>query len=139
MNSGGNMWGGGMMGPGMMSGGMGMTGPMMGFDLSDEQVEQMTEMHEERVREHAERMADLPALQYRLNRELSRDDPDAERVGELFLEIHQQGRQLMRDRTAMEQQMMQILTEEQREQMQEMWGPMSTEGGRRGTMPMHNR
>ena len=129
------MMGPGGMGGGMMSGGMGMMGPMSNLDLSDEQIEKMTEMHKRMARKRADMMAEMPAVRYRLDRELAKDKPDAERVGELFLQMQKQRRQLMQDRMEMRQQMMQTLTKEQRKQMKEMMENMRM-GGMGDGMPM---
>jgi Spy/CpxP family protein refolding chaperone len=135
--SGMGMMGGGM-GGGMMSGGMGMMGPMSNLDLSDEQIEKMTEMHKRMARKHADMMAEMPAVRYRLNRELAKDKPDAERVGELFLQMQKQHRRLMQDRMKMRKKMMQALTKDQRKQMREMMEnrPSKRMGGMGGGMPM---
>ncbi|MFB6261405.1 MAG: Spy/CpxP family protein refolding chaperone [Thiohalorhabdaceae bacterium] len=132
------MMGGGMMGPGMMSGGMGMMGPMSSLALSDEQIQNMTEMHKQMAREHADMMGDMPAMRYRLSRELAKDEPDAEQVGELFLQMQKKRRQLMQDRMKMRQQMMEMLSKEQRQQMMENMRQMR-KGGGSGKMPMQNR
>ena len=107
-------------------------------DPTDEQIEKMTEMHKRMARKRADMMAEMPAVRYRLDRELAKDKPDAERVGELFLQMQKQRRQLMQDRMKMRQQMMQTLTKEQRQQMMENMGQMG-KGGGSGNMPMQNR
>lgn len=128
----------GKMGGGMMSGGMGMMGPMSSLDLSDEQIQHMTEVHKQMAREHADMMGDMPAMRYRLSRELAKDEPDAERVGELFLQMQKKRRELMQDRMKMRQQMMEMLSKEQRQQMMENMRQMR-KGGGSGNMPMQNR
>jgi len=130
----------GKMGGGMMSGGMGMMGPMSSLDLSDEQIQHMTEVHKQMAREHADMMGDMPAMRYRLSRELAKDEPDAERVGELFLQMQKKRRELMQDRMKMRQQMMEMLSKEQRQQMMENMRQMRKGGGGgSGNMPMQNR
>ncbi|MEF8793214.1 Spy/CpxP family protein refolding chaperone [Thiohalorhabdus sp.] len=145
MGQGQGMMGGGMMGPGMMSGGMGMMGPgpMARLDLDRNQVEQMNEIHKEMASKCADRMGDMRLRRWELSQELAKDEPSAQKVGKLFLQVRKNRQQFMQERKEGMQQMMQNLSEEQREQMQERMQNMRQMrmGGDSGSgnMPMHNR
>ena len=129
----------GMMGGGMMSGGMGMgMATMHALDLDRDQVRKMTQIHKELAQKHAGMRADVQELQWELSQEMAKERPSAKRVGNLYEQIFKQRRQLIQDRVEARNQMMDALSDKQREQWQQMMENMRQMrmGGMGGNMPM---
>jgi len=115
------MMNGGMMGQGMMGGGMGMgMATMHALDLDRDQVRRMTQIHKELAQKHAGMRADIQQLQWELSRELAKEKPSPEEVGDLYQKIFDQRRQLIQDRIRARNRMMDALSDEQRQQWRQM-------------------
>jgi len=116
----GMMMGGGGMGM-MGGGGMGMgMATMHALDLDRDQVRKMTRIHKELAQKHAGMRADIQELRWELSREMTKERPSPERVGELSDRIFQQRRQLIQDRVEARNRMMDALSESQRQQWRRM-------------------
>jgi Spy/CpxP family protein refolding chaperone len=115
--------------PGMMAGGMGMMegrGMAMGMatmhalDLDRDQVRKMTQIHKELAQKHAGMRAEIQELQWELSQEMAKEKPSAKRVGNLYEQIFKQRRQLIQDRVEARNNMMDALSDNQRQQWRRM-------------------
>jgi len=109
-----------MMGPGMMNGmGMGMA-TMHALDLDREQVRKMTQIHKELAQKNAGMQAELQEHQWELSRELAKERPSPEKVGELYEQMAQKRKAMIQERVRARNEMQEALSEEQRERFREM-------------------
>lgn len=127
------MGGQGGMGPGMMMGGqggmmpcpmMGGMGPMSGM-LDEQQMSTMREMRQEHRATQLERMGEMMNLRDDMMHIMQAERPDPEEVKALHGQMASLHGDMMADKVRMHNQMQDLLTDEQREQM-------------RGSMPRHH-
>ncbi|MDR5884949.1 hypothetical protein [Vreelandella janggokensis] len=130
---GGMMGGQSGMGPGMMMGGqggmmpcpmMGGMGPMSGI-LDDEQMSSMREMRQEHRSTQLERMGEMMNLSDDMMIIMQAERPDPEEVKALHGQMANLHGDMMADKVSMHNQMQDLLTDEQRQQM-------------KGNMPSHH-
>ncbi|CAM4303567.1 periplasmic heavy metal sensor [Vreelandella rituensis] len=135
MGSGMMMGGQGGMGPGMMIGGQGgmMPCPMMGGMgpmssmagmLDEQQMSTMREMRQEHRAAQLQRMGEMMNLRDDMMQIMQAERPDPEEVKALHGQMANLRGEMMADKVRMHNQMQDLLTDEQREQM-------------RGSMPRH--
>jgi len=123
----------GMMGSGMMN--QGMMGMMMGdddevcpgmaggalaidaIDLTQEQRDQVRAIRDQLRREHWDTMGQIMEKRAQLRDLYDAKQPDPERIGEVFNEIAQLRRQMLETQIRAENQMRNLLTDQQREQL----------------------
>ncbi|SFU96182.1 Spy/CpxP family protein refolding chaperone [Halomonas korlensis] len=118
MNSGMMMGGqGGMMPCPMMSGMGGMSG-MAGM-LDEEQQNSLREMRQEHRTSHFERMAEMMNLRDDMMLLMQAERPDPEEVKALHGQMATLHGEMMADKVRMHNQMQDLLTDEQREQMKQ--------------------
>jgi len=123
----------GMMGEGMMSGGM-MGGGMMGGDmmgsgaqggmlsklnLNDEQRQKVLAIQEEHRKKNWAAMGEVQAEQYKLRSLYGADKIDADKVAEQQKKVDELRRQLLKSRVETHNQVIAILTPEQRKLLRE--------------------
>ncbi|MFA7097093.1 MAG: Spy/CpxP family protein refolding chaperone [Gammaproteobacteria bacterium] len=128
----------GMMGPGMMGPGTGygmgygpgmrgpwgggMMGPMGGFamlDLSDQQQQEIDKIRQETFRKHFDLRQQIFNERQNLRRLLLQDKPDPKAVGAEYDKIAQLRRQMIESRVEAQNRMEAVLTQEQRQQLQQ--------------------
>ncbi len=151
----GMMWGGGGYGPGMMGGyggygvgpgmmggygGYGMgpgmmgLGPLGNLDLSDEQRTKINKIFDTEQKQHWAIMGQMMEEQNKLRDLYSVDEPDPKKVGAAYGQIAKMRQQMLETHVQASNQVQQVLTKEQREQLREWnrggWG--SDRGSRRG-------
>lgn len=141
----------GMMGgygPGMMGGGYGMgmmggyghgmmggygMGPMYGLDLSKEQRDKINAIHDDLRKQNWQRMGKMMDAMARMRELYQSDTPDPKAVGKAFAEISDIKRQMLEARVAAHNELNKVLTDDQRQQLRQMWhgGParMPAQGG----------
>jgi Spy/CpxP family protein refolding chaperone len=149
----GMMGGGGMMGPGMMggqggmgmgpgmSGGMGMMGGMgMGMgpfamlDLTDEQRTKIAKIQEDVRKRHWNTQGKILDEQARLSELYAAEKPDSKQVGQAYSNMAKLQQEVIEANVQAQNQMLDVLTKEQREQLSQMrrgvWGqgPMGGRG-----------
>ncbi|BAU49828.1 hypothetical protein SVA_3280 [Sulfurifustis variabilis] len=119
-------WGGGMMGPGMMGPGtmdqewaMGGTAPFEALDLSDEQRGQIARIRDAERRKHWNVAGQIMDQQSRLRGLYEADQPDPKQVGQVYADISQLRRQMVETHVAADNEIQQLLTQEQREQLKQ--------------------
>ena len=113
----------GMMGPGMMHGGMmgGMGMEVMeALDLSQEQVQELAQIRREMAQKHGGMRADLMEQRWQLHRELDKERPDPEKVGDLYGQMAELRQQMVQDRVSAMNRFREALSEEQRKKFREM-------------------
>ncbi len=128
----------GMMGGGMHGGGMGMAGTgmrdgmgmMQGLDLDDEQQAQLRERRSEHRHQQFSRMAEMMDLREEMHALMHSERPDPDAVRELHGHMADLHGDMMADRIRLRNDMQDMLTDEQREHMQERRGGMGGERGR---------
>jgi Spy/CpxP family protein refolding chaperone len=138
---------GGMMGPGMMGGGYGHMGMMGGYgmgmlDLTADQQAKINKIFDDKRKQHWAIMGKMMEEQNKL-RDLSNvDKPDPKKIGAVYAEIAKLQQQMIESHVQATNQMQDILTKEQRDQLRQ-WhrggrgtgeGPRGPAGGQRGTM-----
>jgi len=142
----GMMWGGGGYGPGMMGGygGYGMGPGMMGYgalnglDLSDEQRAKIDKIFDAERKQHWGIMGQMLEEQNKLRDLYNADQPDPKKVGAAYGQIAKLRQQMLETHVQASNQMQQVLTKEQREQLQQWrrggwgWGPRGPAGGKPG-------
>ncbi len=119
----------GMMGPGMM--GPGMTGPGLGMmpgmtvtdflnlpGLTDKQREDIRTVEREARREHREALLDMMDARDDFADALAADRPDPERIAQLHEAMSQKQREMIKLSIETRNRIYDLLTEEQREQLQ---------------------
>ena len=138
--------GGGMMGPGM--GGMGMMGmgpgagmgmhPFAMLDLTSDQRTKLGKIQDETRKRHWDLMGKLFDEQARLRDVYATERPDPKQVGQVYGNIAKLQQQMAEIATDAHNRMFDVLTKEQRDQLQQMrrgmMGPGST-GMRGGAAP----
>ncbi|XKH61637.1 Spy/CpxP family protein refolding chaperone [Halomonas sediminis] len=117
------MGGQGGMGPGMMMGGQGGMGPgmMMGNMaeiLDEEQLSSLREMRQAHRSTQFERMGEMMNLRDDMMSLMRAERPDPEEVKALHGQMATLRGEMMADKVRMHNQMQDLLTDEQREQMQ---------------------
>ncbi|MWJ28123.1 periplasmic heavy metal sensor [Halomonas sp. ZH2S] len=116
------MGGQGGMGPGMMMGGQGGMGSgMMGNMaeiLDEEQLSSLREMRQEHRSAQFERMGEMMNLRDDMMSLMRAERPDPEEVKALHGQMATLRGEMMADKVRMHNQMQDLLTDEQREQMQ---------------------
>lgn len=146
----GMMWGGGYggygMGPGMMWGGAYGMGPgmMMGYgalnglDLSAEQRAKIDKIFDGEQKQHWGIMGQMMEEQSKLRDLYNADQPDPKKVGAVYGQIAKLRQQMLETHVQASNQMQQVLTKEQREQLQQWrrggwgWGPRGPAAGKPG-------
>jgi len=138
---------GGMMGPGMIGGGYGHMGMMGGYgmgmlDLTADQQAKINKIFDDKRKQHWAIMGKMMEEQNKL-RDLSNvDKPDPKKIGAVYAEIAKLQQQMIESHVQATNQMQDILTKEQRDQLRQ-WhrggrgtgeGPRGPAGGQRGTM-----
>ncbi|MFP4696292.1 Spy/CpxP family protein refolding chaperone [Thiohalospira sp.] len=103
---------------GMMGMGLGPRA-MHDLDLNRSQVRNITRSRREAAGEGARVMAELQEHHWELNRAMAEDEPDAERIGQLHLQIRENQQELARIQQQTHERIMKTLSDEQREQLQE--------------------
>lgn len=128
----GTMHGSGMMGgPGMMMGGHGMMGHMgsMGgmtpamavrLGLSEEQMDQVHQIRDDRMGEHWNLMRQMHGSMQGLMSVWSQPDPDPSEVGAMYAQVSEIKRKMIELRAEMRRAVRDVLTAEQRERLDEM-------------------
>jgi len=144
-------YGGYGMGPGMMGGyggGYGMGPGMMGFgplgslDLNDEQRAKIDKIIETERKQHWSTMGKMLDVQNKLRYLYAADEPDPKKVGAVYGELAKLQQQMLETHVRASNQVHQVLTKEQREQLRQWnrggwgpgWGPRRGPSGRNGTM-----
>lgn len=116
-------WGGGIMGPGMMDEEWGMTmggvAPFEALDLSDEQRGEIARIRDEERRNHWDAMGKIMDQRSRLRGLYDADQPDPKKVGEVYADMSNLRRQMVETHVAANNEIQQILTKEQREQLKQ--------------------
>ncbi|SFD84324.1 Heavy-metal resistance [Thiohalospira halophila DSM 15071] len=104
----------------MMGMGTGM-GPQTMHDLglSRAQVRNIIQIRQESAGEGARLMAEIQERHWELTRAMAADDPDAERIGQLHLQIRERQQELARTQQQTHDRVMETLSDEQRERLQE--------------------
>ena len=129
---GGGMMGGMGMGPG---GGMGMgmmgMGPVSMLDLSDEQRDKIDKIFDAERKQHWSVMGKMMDVQNKLRDLYKTDQPDPKKVGAVYGEIAKLHQQMIEAHVQASNQMQQVLTKEQREQLRQ-WNRGGWGGGPRG-------
>ncbi len=120
------MMGGGMMGPGM---GMGMH-PLEMLDLTDDQRAKLVKIQDETRKRHWDLMGKLFDEQARLRDVYATERPDPKQVGQVYGNIAKLQQQMAEIATDAHNRMFDLLTKEQRDQLQQwrrggMMGPGS--------------
>jgi len=123
---------GGMMGPGMMGGGyggmgmMGMGPGMMGgyggfngLNLSDEQRAKIDKIFDAERKQHWSVMGKMMDEQNKLRDLYAQETPDPKKVGAVYGEIAKLRQQMIEAHVQASNQMQQVLTKEQREQLRQ--------------------
>ncbi|MEX2162989.1 MAG: Spy/CpxP family protein refolding chaperone [Sulfuricaulis sp.] len=127
----------GMMGPGMMG-----LGPLGSLDLSDEQRTKINKISDTQQQQHWAIMGKMMEGQNKLRDLYAADKPDPKKVGAVYGEIGKLQQQMIESHVQATNQMQDILTKEQRDQLRQ-WhrggrgtgeGPRGPAGGQRGTM-----
>ena len=108
------MMGGGMMGPGMM----GQQGMMSGM-LNEQQQREMREMRQEYRSAHFQRMGEMMNLRDDMMELMQGERPDPEEVQALHGEMATLRGEMLADQVRMRNQMQDLLTDEQREQLRQ--------------------
>jgi Spy/CpxP family protein refolding chaperone len=130
----GTMWGGGGYGPGMMGGygGYGMGPGTMGFgplgslDLSDEQRAKINKIMDAEQKQRWAIMGQMMEEQNKMRDLYSVDEPDPKKVGAAYGQIAKLRQQMIEADVQSSNQVRQVLTKEQREQLRQWrggWGP----------------
>jgi Spy/CpxP family protein refolding chaperone len=127
MMGGPGMMGGGFgMGPGMMGGGFGMD-PLYALNLTDEQRAKVEKILDEERKKHWDTAGKMMEEQNRLRDLYQEDTPDPKKVGAVYGSIAKLQQQMVENHIQARNQVQQILTKEQREQLQQWrrggWGP----------------
>ncbi|MGE5241359.1 MAG: Spy/CpxP family protein refolding chaperone [Bacteroidota bacterium] len=137
------------MGPGMMGGygGYGMGPGMMGYgalnglDLSDEQRSKIDKIFDAERKQHWGIMGQMLEEQNKLRDLYNADQPDPKKVGAAYGQIAKLRQQMLETHVQASNQMQQVLTKEQREQLQQWrrggwgWGPRGPGAGRQPGTP----
>ena len=137
------------MGPGMMGGGYGMGPGMMGggygalngLDLSDEQRAKIDKIFDTERKQHWAIMGQMFEEQNKLRDLYNADEPDPKKVGALYGQIAKLRQQMLETHVQASNQMQQVLTKEQREQLRQWrrggwgWGPRGPAAGKPGAGP----
>ena len=142
---------GGMMGPGMMGGGYGGMGMMGGhgmgmLDLTADQQAKLNKIFDDKRKQHWAIMGKMMEEQSKLRDLYTADKPDPKKVGAVYGEIGKLQQQMIESHVQATNQMQDILTKEQRDQLRQWhrggWGPgegpRGPAGGQRGTMGSGN-
>jgi len=137
----GMMGGYGGMGPGMMGGGYGMgPGMMMGYgalnglDLSDEQRAKIDKIFDAERKQHWSVMGKMMDEQSKLRDLYAQETPDPKKVGAVYGEMAKLRQQMIETHVQASNEMQQVLTKEQREQLRQWnrggwgWGPRAPAG-----------
>jgi len=80
----------------------------------------MTQIHKELAQKNAGMQAELQEHQWELSRELAKERPSPEKVGELYEQMAQKRKAMIQERIRARNEMQEALTEEQRERFREM-------------------
>ena len=134
------------MGPGMMGGygGYGMGPGMMGYgalnglDLSDEQRSKIDKIFDAERKQHWGIMGQMLEAQNKLRDLYNADQPDPKKVGAAYGQIAKLRQQMLETHVQASNQVQQVLTKEQREQLQQWrrggwgWGQRGPAAGRPG-------
>lgn len=130
----GMMQGGGMMGgPGMMMGGPGMMGHMgsMGgmtpytavmLGLSEEQLDQVQQIRDDRMGDYWNLMRQMHGSMQGLMSVWSQPDPEPSEVGAMYARVSEVKRKMIELQAEMRRAFRDVLTDEQRERLDEMRG-----------------
>lgn len=114
------MMGPGMMGPGMMQGGVGpYASGVLGLD--DGQRERLEAIQRENAREHWQLMQEMHEHARAMMELRSGDEVDPEALGRTFDEFAAVHRRMLVQQARMHNRMRDVLTEEQRERLRQMW------------------
>lgn len=115
----------GMMGPGMMSPGMmqGGVGPYASgvLGLDDGQRERLEAIQRENAREHWQLMQEMHEHARAMMELRTGDEVDPEALGRAFDEVAAVHRRMLVQQARMHNRMRDVLTEEQRERLRQMW------------------
>ena len=108
------------MGPGMM--GQGMMGPYMSgvLGLSAEQREQLEGIQRENAGEHWQMMQEMQQHRRNMMEAYGQEAPDPGKVGDAFSRMMETRRDMIEQQVRMQNRMREVLTDEQRRQLQEM-------------------
>ncbi|MHB8623264.1 MAG: Spy/CpxP family protein refolding chaperone [Sulfuricaulis sp.] len=125
------MMGGYGMGPGMMGSGMGPgmmgSGPFENLDLSDDQRSKLNHISDAERKQHWDIMGQMMEAQNKLRDLYAVEEPDPKKVGEVYGTIGQLQQQMIETHVQANNEMLEVLTKEQREQLQQehhgAWGP----------------
>jgi len=127
-------YGGYGMGPGMMGGyGMMGFGPLGSLDLSGEQRARINKIIDAEQKQHWAVMGKMMEQQNKMRDLYSADEPDPKKVGAVYGEMAKLQQQMLETHVQASNQVQQVLTKEQREQLRE-WnrGEWGTGRGPRG-------
>jgi Spy/CpxP family protein refolding chaperone len=120
--------GGGMMGGGMMGYGYGQQGGgvFAGINLTEEQRQKVLSVQEEHRQKNWAAMGEVRAEQYKLRSLYGADKVDADKVTEQQKKVDELRRQMLKSRVEAHNQMVAILTPEQRKELRARapWWPM---------------
>ncbi|BAU49265.1 hypothetical protein SVA_2717 [Sulfurifustis variabilis] len=122
------------MGPGMM-GGMGMgwgpgtgAGPFAMLDLSDEQRQRIAKIQEDVRKRHWNTQGKILEEQARLSELYGAEKPDAKQIGQAYGNIAKLQQEIIEGNVQAQNQMLDVLTKEQREQLTQ-WRRGMARGG----------
>ena len=128
----GMMGGGYGMGPGMMMG----YGALNGLDLSDEQRAKIDKIFDAERKQHWSVMGKMMDEQNKLRDLYAQETPDPKKVGAVYGEIAKLRQQMIETHVQASNEMQQVLTKEQREQLRQWnrggWGPRGPAAGKPG-------
>lgn len=127
----GMMWGGGYGGYGMGPGMMGGYGAFNGLNLSDEQRAKIEKIFDTERNQHWAIMGKMLEEQNKLRDLYNADEPDPKKVGAAYGQIAKLRQQMLETHVQASNQAQQVLTKEQREQLQQ-WRRGGWGWGRRG-------
>jgi Spy/CpxP family protein refolding chaperone len=104
------------------------------LDLTDQQVEQWRAVHESRRQAMSDRMDTMRGLHERIEDLAGAETPDAAAIGELVIEAHRLRAAAELEHQQMHEEVMALLTPEQRERFEKMreLGPMDGPRGHHG-------
>ena len=92
------------------------------LDLTRAQADKLTAIRKDVAQRHITMKVELRSLRWRLKHAAAAEDPNAEKVGGLYLQIQDKQRALKQDRQQVRERMLAVLTEEQRAKMPPMMG-----------------
>ncbi|KPV39648.1 hypothetical protein AN478_11025 [Thiohalorhabdus denitrificans] len=106
-------------GKGMMPGDK-MMKVMHALDLDEEQVQEMTDIHKKLAEHMAGTKVEMQQLRWQMGQEMRKDEPSPEEVGRIHDQISAKKKSMLQEKVRTRNEMMGILSEEQREKLKQM-------------------